>query len=95
MYRRREGFRSRGIREGLGVGKDFVSLLGKIKYRTRHESETLNTAWESEEMITQPILLTFATTDQFCDNTPTTRIDTIVSKVNDIDDENTDIEWRL
>jgi hypothetical protein len=29
------------MREGLGVGKGFVSLLGELKYCTRHEDENI------------------------------------------------------
>jgi hypothetical protein len=29
------------MHEGLGVGKYFASLLGKVKYYTRHEDEDL------------------------------------------------------
>ena len=56
----------------------------------------VGTAWESEKkLLRQPVLLTFATTDKFCDSVPTSRIDTIVSQVNDVNGEDTDIELSL
>ena len=55
----------------------------------------LGAAWESEKtLLRQPVFLTCATADKFCNNIPTSRVDTIVSQV-EIKADDTDIKLSL
>ena len=56
----------------------------------------LGAAWESvKTLLRQPVLLTCATADKFCNNIPTSRVDTIVSRVNDVKGEDTNIKLSI
>jgi hypothetical protein len=74
-----------------GVERGIQNDRGIFKYCCRYffHARDLDRAWHClgirEMLLRQPVFLTFATPNKFCNNVPTSRIDTADTKLNNTD----------